>query len=517
MDYVYGRLALVVATLAMACVAQTTAAAAPTATRAATAPKPKRPPTPTRPQTPTRAATVPTPTRPQTPTRAATVPTPTRPLTPTRAATVPTPTRPPTTTRAATVPTPSPTPTRVPTPTPTRTADATPQPSAPCMYVFGDSLVDSGNNNNILSLARANYRPYGIDFHEGPPGRFTNGRTMVDFLGEMLGLRPPLLPPYAAASRADLARGVNFASGASGIRPETGNNLGAHYPLAEQVDHFRTAASDMGRTPAFRGNGTKLTEHLARCIFFVGMGSNDYLNNYFMPDYYGTAEDYDPAAYAALLLQDYSRHLADLYGLGARKFVVAGVGQIGCIPYELARMDDDEQNSSGGPTTPSGGGDGDGVVISIGAGSGGGQSPSSSSNASSSGGGAGVCNEKINSAVAIYNKGLLSMVKRLNRGQQLRGARFVFLDTVQTGRDLAANAAAHGFTVLDRGCCGVGRNNGQITCLPMQRPCDDRSKYVFWDAFHPTEAANRIYAARAFNSTSTSDAYPMSVSQLAAL
>ena len=100
-----------------------------------------------------------------------------------------------------------------------------PRPAAPCMYIFGDSLVDNGNNNGILSLARANYRPYGIDFREGPPGRFTNGRTMVDFLSDMLGLRPPLVPPYATARPADLPRGANFASGASGILPDTGNNL----------------------------------------------------------------------------------------------------------------------------------------------------------------------------------------------------------------------------------------------------------------------------------------------------
>jgi phospholipase/lecithinase/hemolysin len=112
-------------------------------------------------------------------------------------------------------------------------ATAAAKASVPCMYVFGDSLVDNGNNNNMLSLARANYRPYGIDFHEGPPGRFTNGRTMVDFLSEMLGVRQPLLPPYATAAPSDLARGVNFASGASGIRPETGNNLVSTIPWAD--------------------------------------------------------------------------------------------------------------------------------------------------------------------------------------------------------------------------------------------------------------------------------------------
>jgi hypothetical protein len=55
----------------------------------------------------------------------------------------------------------------------------------PCFFIFGDSLVDNGNNNAILTLARANYRPYGIDFPQGPTGRFTNGRTYVDALGNI--------------------------------------------------------------------------------------------------------------------------------------------------------------------------------------------------------------------------------------------------------------------------------------------------------------------------------------------
>jgi phospholipase/lecithinase/hemolysin len=51
----------------------------------------------------------------------------------------------------------------------------------------------------------------------------------------------------------------------------------------------------------------------------------------------------------------------------------------------------------------------------------------------------------------------------------------------------------------------------------MQTPCDDRSKYIFWDACHPTEAANRIIAAKVFNSSSTAHAYPINVSRLAAI
>lgn len=56
-------------------------------------------------------------------------------------------------------------------------------PQVPGLFIFGDSLVDNGNNNGILTLARANYMPYGIDFPQGTTGRFTNGRTFVDILG----------------------------------------------------------------------------------------------------------------------------------------------------------------------------------------------------------------------------------------------------------------------------------------------------------------------------------------------
>lgn len=55
----------------------------------------------------------------------------------------------------------------------------------PCYFIFGDSLYDNGNNNNLPTKARANYPPYGVDFPQGPTGRFTNGRNLVDMLGSI--------------------------------------------------------------------------------------------------------------------------------------------------------------------------------------------------------------------------------------------------------------------------------------------------------------------------------------------
>ena len=58
-------------------------------------------------------------------------------------------------------------------------------PQVPCYFIFGDSLVDNGNNNKLKSLARSNYLLYGIDFPVGPTGRFSNGKTTVDVIGEL--------------------------------------------------------------------------------------------------------------------------------------------------------------------------------------------------------------------------------------------------------------------------------------------------------------------------------------------
>ncbi|KAL5991185.1 hypothetical protein ACLOJK_012091 [Asimina triloba] len=49
----------------------------------------------------------------------------------------------------------------------------------PAMFIFGDSLVDSGNNNNLITLLKANYYPNGINFTAGATGRFCNDASLV--------------------------------------------------------------------------------------------------------------------------------------------------------------------------------------------------------------------------------------------------------------------------------------------------------------------------------------------------
>lgn len=71
-----------------------------------------------------------------------------------------------------------------------------------------------------------------------------------------------------------------------------------------------------------------------------------------------------------------------------------------------------------------------------------------------------------------------------------------------------------GFSVLDRGCCGVGKMNGEITCLPFETPCPDREEYIFWDAYHPTSAVNVLLGKMAFCG-GPDLVYPINIQQLA--
>ncbi|XP_077231840.1 GDSL esterase/lipase At1g71250-like [Tasmannia lanceolata] len=332
----------------------------------------------------------------------------------------------------------------------------------PAMFVFGDSVVDVGNNNYLNSLVKSNYFPYGIDFYQGPTGRFSNARTISDLLCEMLGL--PYPPAFAdpSSNGTKILGGVNYASAAGGILDETGQHYGDRFNLNQQVLNFENNLNDLRNQMGQRN----LNQFLAKSIAVLVFGSNDYINNYLLPSLYSSSQQYSPQDYANLLLNHYTRQLLALYSVGLRKFFLAGVGPLGCIPNQLAT----------------------------------GQAPP------------GRCVDYVNQIVGPYNVGLRSLVDQLNGNHP--GSIFVYGNTYGVVGDILNNPTAYGFNVSDRGCCGVGRNQGQITCLPFSTPCPNRNQYIFWDAYHPTQAANVILAQRAFLG-GPNDCYPINVQQMA--
>lgn len=103
----------------------------------------------------------------------------------------------------------------------------------PAVIVFGDSSVDAGNNNHILTVLKSNFLPYGRDFMGGKAtGRFSNGRIPPDFISEAFGLKP-LVPAYLDPDYniSDFATGVSFASAGTGYDSATSDVL-VTYPVS---------------------------------------------------------------------------------------------------------------------------------------------------------------------------------------------------------------------------------------------------------------------------------------------
>ncbi|KAL5539278.1 hypothetical protein UlMin_042743 [Ulmus minor] len=331
-------------------------------------------------------------------------------------------------------------------------------PQVPCFFIFGDSLADNGNNNNLLTLAKVDFSPYGIDFPKGPTGRFSNGRTTVDVIAQLLGF-DSLIPPFATVNGSTILRGVNYASGSAGILKESGRHLGDNICLGRQLRNHRIILS---RAAEILGSKSLAKQHLSKCLYWVGMGNNDYINNYYLPQYYPTSSLYTPEEYAALLIQHYLHHIKKLYDYGARKVALIGLGQIGCTPNAI----------------------------------------------SSFGTNGSACVEFMNEAVQFFNKKLIKAVQQLNTNLSTSNAKFTYINSYGIG---SGDPISLGFKFWNVSCCGI---NSYGECSNGVTPCSNRSEYIFWDSFHPTEAYNLITASKTYSADDPSYAYPEDISHL---
>lgn len=74
------------------------------------------------------------------------------------------------------------------------------------------------------------------------------------------------------------------------------------------------------------------SDYLAKSVFLIHSGTDDYLGNYLQPDCYNNSRLYKPDEYADFLAKKLGKNLKELYNLGARKFVVFQISWVGCYP-----------------------------------------------------------------------------------------------------------------------------------------------------------------------------------------
>ncbi|KAG1347505.1 hypothetical protein COCNU_06G013340 [Cocos nucifera] len=200
----------------------------------------------------------------------------------------------------------------------------------PGVMIFGDSVVDAGNNNNRLTLVKANFPPYGRDFvNHIPTGRFCNGKLATDFTVENLGFTsypPAYLSEHATGK--NLLSGANFASGASGYLDGTSTLYGA-ISLNQQLRNYQDYQSKVERI-AGRANATAL---FSGSIYVVSAGASDFVQNYYINPVVNRA--YTPDRFADLVVQNFNTFIEALYNSGARRIGVTSLPPLGCLPAAI--------------------------------------------------------------------------------------------------------------------------------------------------------------------------------------
>ncbi|KAF3681519.1 GDSL esterase/lipase [Capsicum annuum] len=313
----------------------------------------------------------------------------------------------------------------------------------PAIIVFGDSSVDSGNNNQIATVLKSNFEPYGRDFYNRKPtGRFCNGRIPPDFISEGFGLRP-FVPAYLDGeySIADFAQGVCFASAGTGYDNATSDVLRV-IPLWKELEYFKEYQMKL-RAYA----GRKKANYIIReALYLVSIGTNDFLENYYSIQSPRSSQ-YTEEQFQDFILRLAQNFVTQIYHMGARKISLTGLPPMGCLPLER--------------TTNYVSGNGDG------------------------------CNEKYNNVAKHFNVMLVNLIQRLNN--ELPGIRVVFSDAYDLLLQMITKPSSFGFQVASVACCGTGLFEMGYLCDKLSPlTCTDASKFVFWDAFHVTDKTNQI-------------------------
>ncbi|KAK1570663.1 hypothetical protein Q3G72_005420 [Acer saccharum] len=199
------------------------------------------------------------------------------------------------------------------------------------ILIFGDSTVDTGNNNYIKTLAKGNYLPYGQDFPGHiPTGRFSNGKLVPDFIASALGIKAEAVPPFLDPNLSDdqLLSGVSFASGGSGFDDLT-TLVSKAITVYKQIKLFRDY---IRRIKGIVGE-EKAKKIISGSLVVISAGTNDFIFSFY--DIPTRRLAFSVGRYQDFLLDRLQSFVKELYELGCRKVIIVGLPPIGCLPIQM--------------------------------------------------------------------------------------------------------------------------------------------------------------------------------------
>ncbi|MED6150299.1 hypothetical protein PIB30_071068 [Stylosanthes scabra] len=331
----------------------------------------------------------------------------------------------------------------------------------PAIYIFGDSTFDVGTNNFLSnSTSRADFKFYGIDFpHSKATGRFCNGYNTADQLAILLGFKESPLPylyleNHTEIFQSEILKGVNFASGGSGLLKHTGKDPYTDVvSMHEQVQQFKRVYKHISK---YLNGSSGAQSRISKSIFLISVGSNDIFE--FFVNATGSGANFTEVVpqFMSNLMDTYQSHLQNLINLGARKLGIASVAPIGCVPIVRGTF-------------------------------------------------GGNCSDGLNAIAELFYSSVQEMLKKLRT--DCSDLKYSIGNTFNiTNLIMLQDPSPLGLEDVKIACCGNETLNPLtfppspigVPCSPSASVCEDRDTFLFWDQYHPTEYASYIAALSFF-------------------
>ncbi|KAG9141202.1 hypothetical protein Leryth_001682 [Lithospermum erythrorhizon] len=336
---------------------------------------------------------------------------------------------------------------------------AKPACNFPAIYNFGDSNSDTGGISAVFLPIPI---PYGNNFFKRPSGRDCDGRLIIDFIAEHLGL--PYLSAYLNSIGSNYRHGANFATGGSTIRRQNETIFEAGIsPFSLDVqttmhfDQFRWRTHDLfsQANSSMEREKLPMADEFSRALYTFDIGQNDLSA--------GFRKLSNEQLKTALpdIVNQLAGSVTHLYQQGARTFWIHNTGPIGCLPVATLYI----RNPSPGYLDKFG------------------------------------CISSQNEMAMEFNNQLKARVDKLRI--ELPEASLVYVDIYAAKYGLISNTNKHGFTDPKMICCG--RHDGDLNIWCGNKAmvngsevfggsCADPSTYVSWDGVHYSQAANQWVA-----------------------
>ncbi|CAN6339763.1 unnamed protein product [Urochloa humidicola] len=314
------------------------------------------------------------------------------------------------------------------------------------IFAFGDAFTDTGNNPVVFGWYNvsdeATRPPYGITFFHGvPTGRNSDGRLIIDFIAQGLGL--PLVPAYQS-HKGSFLQGANFAVAEATALNASFFNVGqSDISLELQLGWFEELKPSLCKTDQ------ECKDFFGRSLFFMGeIGIDDYHISFGM-----RKSMQEIRAYIPDVIRTITMGTERVIQHGAKTVVVPGMVPSGCLASILVALADANMSEYDAATG---------------------------------------CLKEPNEIVALHNSLLQDAVEKLQ--EKHPDLIIMYTDMFNHVMEMIKSPEQFGFKsdVLTVCCGGRGRYhyNMSVACGDeAATTCKDPSTLLFWDGVHLTEAA----------------------------